>query len=802
MSGGNDLHYDAFISYRHNEFDSFVAENLHKKLESFKLPKSVLPKVASGKKKIERVFRDVDELPLTDNLSDPISKALLNSDFLITICTPRYPESRWCMKEIEVFLQTHPRDHILVVLAEDEPVNSFPEILCYEDIETTTENGETIITRRELEPLAADTRGGTKKEVLKAMDIAVIKLCAAMFGLNYDDLKQRHREQRMRRLATIFGSIGAAVLAFAIFATVMLIKISAQNVTINKQYRELQDSFASSMAAASGNLMKAGRRKDAVYAVRSVLPDDEEEGYNADALKALYESMDVYKMSGGHEPVCAYDAGSMLYNFYVSGDGKYVLLNEDKVAYVCDAETGSVLHTIVSDNGWIQSAFCGEEGVLWGNGENCYYYSFETKESTPVEVPADASFFVVDDGTMVLIDSFDNILYAVGDGGQILFKFDHSDVFEEFVSIREAWLSGNVLTCCFSEMEENYFLVKINTTDGKMLDLYKGESFREPVVYLGDDVLYVAAGRYEGELLSCDITLMDPESKKEKWKTTLEDFEVIYGFFRISDKYLYICGKTEVAILEPKTGELVKRYYAPGNIFEAWIEDGQLYYLTGGSKVFSCSEYNQADATEVFFKTVPGLAVSDATYKNGDLYCVFNSESYVTRYSDKTSTLAARYDGDFDTEMMQSYLPEEVFTDSEKFDVNQRLVDFIYYSEDKKYIMTALSNHTACIYDAETGEKVSSFATSEDNFYSFGLSDLTGSYVLRGEKIYIFDKDMRIVCEIGSVFGETNEGIIVYDNEGEYLLPFVDYKGICKMADEYLADYAPPGSIKQKYGLK
>ena len=291
--------------------------------------RAIFVTIASGKKKIERVFRDVDELPLTDNLSDPISKALLNSDFLITICTPRYPESRWCMKEIEVFLQTHPRDHILVVLAEDEPVNSFPEILCYEDIETTTENGETIITRRELEPLAADTRGGTKKEVLKAMDIAVIKLCAAMFGLNYDDLKQRHREQRMRRLATIFGSIGAAVLAFAIFATVMLIKISAQNVTINKQYRELQDSFASSMAAASGNLMKAGRRKDAVYAVRSVLPDDEEEGYNADALKALYESMDVYKMSGGHEPVCAYDAGSMLYNFYVSGDGKYVLLNAD-----------------------------------------------------------------------------------------------------------------------------------------------------------------------------------------------------------------------------------------------------------------------------------------------------------------------------------------------------------------------------------------------------------------------------------------------------------------------------------------
>lgn len=34
-------HYDAFISYRHAELDKFVAENLHKQLEAFRLPKSV-----------------------------------------------------------------------------------------------------------------------------------------------------------------------------------------------------------------------------------------------------------------------------------------------------------------------------------------------------------------------------------------------------------------------------------------------------------------------------------------------------------------------------------------------------------------------------------------------------------------------------------------------------------------------------------------------------------------------------------------------------------------------------------------
>ena len=156
-------HYDAFISYRHSELDSFVAENLHRRLENFKLPKSVRSKIKDGKTSIERVFRDVDELPLSDNLSEPITNALANSDYLITLCTPRYPQSRWCLKEIETFLQTHPRDHILVVLAEGEPVDSFPELLTYEQIEVKDENGNVHFERKAIEPIAEDTRGENKK---------------------------------------------------------------------------------------------------------------------------------------------------------------------------------------------------------------------------------------------------------------------------------------------------------------------------------------------------------------------------------------------------------------------------------------------------------------------------------------------------------------------------------------------------------------------------------------------------------------------------------------------------------------
>ncbi|MBQ7556662.1 MAG: toll/interleukin-1 receptor domain-containing protein, partial [Lachnospiraceae bacterium] len=109
-----NVRYDAFISYRHCELDSFISVNLHRKLESYRIPGAVAAKLPDGKKKIERVFRDEAELPLSGNLSDPITQALNNSEFLIVVCTSRLPESQWCRKEIETFVGLHGRDHVLL----------------------------------------------------------------------------------------------------------------------------------------------------------------------------------------------------------------------------------------------------------------------------------------------------------------------------------------------------------------------------------------------------------------------------------------------------------------------------------------------------------------------------------------------------------------------------------------------------------------------------------------------------------------------------------------------------------------
>jgi len=226
-----EMKYDAFISYRHCELDQFVAVTLHKELEAFRLPKSIQKQLevkGIEKKKIERVFRDRDELPITNNLADPITNALRNSEFLLVICSPRLSQSMWCRKEIETFISMHGRERVFAVLIEGEPDESFPEELLYEERKTVDENGVEKMERIPIEPLAADVRGKNKSEIRKKIKEEVIRLAAPMFGCSYDDLKQRHRERMMRRIITGACVVSAIFGSFGIVSTTMALRIQKQ----------------------------------------------------------------------------------------------------------------------------------------------------------------------------------------------------------------------------------------------------------------------------------------------------------------------------------------------------------------------------------------------------------------------------------------------------------------------------------------------------------------------------------------------------------------------------------------------
>ena len=222
--------YCAFISYRHKELDKNIAKQIHSKIERYTVPKEMREKW--GSKKLGKVFRDEEELPVSSNLSESICLALDNTDYLIVICTPDTPESLWVEREITYFLEHHDRDHVVAVLAKGTPETSFPKPLT----SITDENGNEIGT---IEPLAANLTGVDHEHSTSRLKKEVVRLYAAIMGCPFDSLWQREKRQRLHRMLALVSVLAAVAIIYGITLIVKDQKIKEQNEELESINREL-----------------------------------------------------------------------------------------------------------------------------------------------------------------------------------------------------------------------------------------------------------------------------------------------------------------------------------------------------------------------------------------------------------------------------------------------------------------------------------------------------------------------------------------------------------------------------------
>ena len=263
--------FDAFISYKHAPLDNRVADQIQKGLERFHIPAKI--RQEKGRQKIERIFRDKAELPITSSLDNNISYALENSDFLIVICSHSTKLSGWVPREIEYFLKFHPISHVLTVLAEGEPDEVIPEQLLKTTVTRLDEDGEPavddeghVLTEEvPLEPLSCDWR----LPLRKARKEELPRLAAAIIGCSYDELIQRARQYRMRRLGIALGAAG-------VMASVAIGYLIWSRAQIQKNYEIAQENLRQAqinqsvyLANASDKVLK--QEHDGVGAVQLAL---------------------------------------------------------------------------------------------------------------------------------------------------------------------------------------------------------------------------------------------------------------------------------------------------------------------------------------------------------------------------------------------------------------------------------------------------------------------------------------------------------------------------------------------------
>lgn len=320
------MKYAAFISYRHGGIDEKVGMQIQHDLERYKIPSKIAKSI--GKKSLGKVFRDADDLRAASDLSAIIRAGIDESEYLIVICTKRYQKSVWCMEEIEYFLETRDREHIIVVLVEGEPQESFPEIL------TNIERDGKIVA---IEPLAVDVRAETEKQILKNVTKEKLRYISQMLDMDYDDLKQRQKERQRKRNAILAGIVFAGV---AVFASV----VSYKNVQLNTAYDSLDHSMQQTLKGQSYYLSEYsntaylnGDRATAALLALKALPKNLEEPdrpFVPSVMRSLSSALGVYDFSSGYQPDKVYDFNTEAYHTKVtiSKKGTYLVIERYQAA--------------------------------------------------------------------------------------------------------------------------------------------------------------------------------------------------------------------------------------------------------------------------------------------------------------------------------------------------------------------------------------------------------------------------------------------------------------------------------------
>ena len=432
--------FTAFISYRHQSPDQEVAKWLHTAIETYHIPAPIQKQ--TGIKKMGKCFRDQEELPLSPSLGDDIERALLDSDWLIAVCTPRYLQSRWCLRELEFFAEHKGRERILVVLADGHPSESLPELLSWR----IDENGNRV----PYEPLCAEARGASMAERVKKLRVEKFRLLAPMLGVGFDDLRRRARQRRIRMIALVAAAVVAAGAALGAYAAAN----HAKNERLRLEAEEQQRIAEEQQRAAEAERLRAAENSIGESLERAAAQTADEE--RIAAAGTLLDALELSKQNGDirrtelisalrkaayvepFAPVARFSNQNVrLLDITPAPDGRLAagVENNNAVALI-DLEANEVRYKVSVDNYQIMPPQFSPDGkrfmavcdmgrllTVWNTADGSVAFTYTSKADARYHIAnaffwGDADTVLVQDMEhfyLVSSDGTEKLLYTIGD---------------------------------------------------------------------------------------------------------------------------------------------------------------------------------------------------------------------------------------------------------------------------------------------------------------------------------------------------------------------------------------------------
>ena len=408
MSQGKE--YYAFISYKRE--DEKWAKWLQDKLEHYKFPTNLNGRTDLPKN-IRPTFRDVTDLK-PGLLAEEIHNALLSSEWLIVVCSPRSAKSPWVCKEAQTFIDLGRADHIIPFVIEGIPFSNDPATECYPEALLNLTGSKEL--------LAANINE-------MGRDAAVIKVVACMFNLRFDVLWQRY-EREIRKKKNIIITI--VVTAFLCISGVALWTYW-QNLQIQKANWKKMENQSRVLIEKANQLVDEGDSYLAQLLLLEALPKD----LNHPQRPYLIEAEVALRRASMHCGTILRGHSDKVSSSRLSPDCKQILsASYDRSIRIWDAYTGICIDTLKghsdkvyfanynSDGNRIISTSADKTVRLWdtkskqcvvmnGHSAPVYYALFSPDEKFVASISKDLTIKVWDANTGVCIHTLKGDKYQV-----------------------------------------------------------------------------------------------------------------------------------------------------------------------------------------------------------------------------------------------------------------------------------------------------------------------------------------------------------------------------------------------------
>lgn len=797
----DEFKYIAFISYRHNDLDKFVAENLHRLIETYKMPLPVAQKYNITDNNFRRVFRDQEELPLSSNLEDPIIDALKKSQFLIVICSPRLKESKWCKKEIESFIKFHGRNRILCVLVEGEPKESFPEILEYYEEEFITKTGSKRIKKIPCEPLAMDVRGNDKKEILSNLKKELIRVIAPMYNLDYDDIKRRHEERETKKKIRLFKIIAIVSFLFTLYSAFLFFKIYTSS-------EKLKYDQSINLANKSSELLAKDNRNEAILkAYQSVTKyDNISMPVTTEGIYELTESLGVYYLNKRIYPVSQLDTSGIVENMKANNDKKYLLSydssrelvlwdldKENRVITIKDAKktTSECSYTFIGNDKFAYINDNKEVVVLDIKGKEITRI---TIAHSPYNVSASVNgkYLEIDDNLNIYIYETNN--YTIVSSFEV--ASDMKIVDNRYFDLKEenfVYALAKQKTLYSDSIKLiNYNINKKISTSNITIP---SDTLKE-IIFVEDNALVLSKKRIE---LNTQMILT-----KYNYKTGKVAFQKVYNkeyatdmevnFNNKNNKTILLIGETLAYLLDYNTGKQKRQYSISDPIVSVLqITDGSYATLSTNGYfshiVTDNNKFNDADNntryTDLFNCHLEGYEVFLKTWA-GYLAYTYNSNRIIIYNTLKNADIK---EIKYEEKKFDKLSVSKATSLAEEYNYKKKdLVANGFYSDDNSLFFIVYTDYMLEIYNTETKELLKEVEIPK---YGSFLSTYVGKtnnnqYIIKGIGGYILNEDFDLVAYVPNLYDYADGKLIMLYGDEYYEVKIYNEKEIINKGKEYL----------------